>query len=365
MKHTKKHTTHASNNRHLNLTSARLSFVVLFSAIMAWLVYGAFAATAGTVGLIPDKASLTKGSTVSVTINAKTSAKVLSAYVGVFYDSSKLKLTTTDFSTSSFSNSVDVPLEKRDGYIEIARQNLNSSYPTGNNIVIGKLNFESLSTGNATLSIAQPPTTELYDFDTNSTIALTLSGTSINITNPQTPTNPGTTTPPPPTSNPVKPTQTAPTPSTSRPNTTTPSPSRTPTSNQAPTQQNYNPTTNPTENTYYDSYVPPVQQPKTSTYIGTKPSLSVRLLIIFKKLLPILIIGGVVGVSVWFLIGKLHSRQLSGFVGPARPPHSVGNVGSVTPPPPPQGGTTTNYVNKPSVSSGSDNDKTPRTFSGV
>lgn len=357
MKNVKNNTkhTHSRHQRSFRLTPMKLSFIVLISAFMAWIVFATYAAT-GEFNLSTDTKTVTQGSDVYVTLSSTTDSGVTVAHAVVNYDSSKLSYVGADYTGSSLDNN-SPEATSSPGSVTISRYKV-GNYPKGT-VFISKLRFTAkASSGNTNISILGSPDSKLFTEASNGgDVSIGAKTLTLSLVSPQVPVPPTQTTTSP---NPATPTQ-QPTQSAVKPmpsQTTTPAPQQ----NSTPTAPSLDTTTSTPEQIYY----PQTSIPKPGTsYVSTKPSLLVQLSKLLKVVIPIVVISGIAGGAIWFTIKKMNHPFLQGFNGVAHSSPTPGTVTSVTPPSASNGATPNNYVNKPSIGSGSNNDNTPKTFSGL
>ncbi|MFO0886983.1 MAG: hypothetical protein U0413_02015 [Candidatus Saccharimonadales bacterium] len=344
-----------TKSRSFKLTPIRLSMIVLVSAFMAWIVYSASAAT-GSFTLSADKTSITQGSDVYVTLTANSDAGVTIANAVISYDSSKLTYGGADYTNSKLTS--DSPeATTSPGSITISRYTT-GSYPTGS-VFVAKLKFTAkVGSGNVAINLAQSPTSAIYTDESGGGIAsVSAKSVTIALTAPQVPASPTQPTVSP---NPATPTQ--------QPvqNVTRPTPTQTPAPATPPQSSNTttlvpDTTTTPAPEVYY----PQTSIPKPGTsYVSTKPSLFARLSKLLKVIIPIVVISGITGGAVWFVMSRTNHNSMHGFTGAVHSSPTPGTVTSVTPPSN-NGSSPNNYVNKPNVGSNNNNDNTPKTFSGL
>ncbi len=349
------------STRAFNLSPMRLSLIVLVSTFMAWIVYGASAATGGLT-LSTDKTTVNQGSEVNVAVSAfSANDPITTALVALNFDSSKLEFVQIDYTGSPLTLQPE-GLVVANGRVTFSRFQAEPQ-PSGN-VFIAKITFKAkVASGSTSISISPPPESVVFIVNDTGEEQIFSSATPLNLSfsAPYVPPTPGPVNPTPAPTNPApsNPSQpkTSKTPKpkaqTSTPSATSPSPSTPPVASA------------PTDNSYYNSYATQTDETPTSSYIEAKPTLSSRFLSLMKKLVPVLIVGGGSGFLVWFLLGKFHGQALTGFVGSAKTTSVVGAGGVTSVVPPPQGATPTNYVNGTPPATTNNNDNTPKTFSGV
>ena len=346
--------THGRHYRSFKLTPMKLSFIVLISAFMAWIVFATYAAT-GDFNLSTNTKTVTQGSDVYVTLSSTTDSGVTVAHAVVNYDSTKLSYGGADYTGSPISN--DVPESTSSpGSVTISRYNV-ANYPKGT-VFIAKLRFTAkTSGGNTNISVLARPSSKLFTEASNGDVVSVGAKTlTLSLVPPQVPASPTQPTVSP---NPATPTQ-QPVQSVTRPTPTqTPAPTTPPQSSNTTTL--VPDATTPAPEVYY----PQTSIPKPGTsYVSTKPSLFARLSKLLKVIIPIVVISGITGGAVWFVMSRTNHNSMHGFTGAMHSSPTPGTVTSVTPPSN-NGSSPNNYVNKPSVGSNNINDNTPKTFSGL
>ncbi len=349
-----------TNSRSFKLTPLRLSLIILVSTFMAWIVYSASAAT-GSFTLSADKTSITQGSDVYVTLTANSDTGITIANAVINYDSSKLTYGGADYTNSKLTT--DTPeATTSPGSITISRFAA-GSYPTGN-VFVAKLKFTAkVGSGNVSVNLAQSPTSAIYtDESGGSAVSVGAKSVTIAIAAPQVPATPSQ----PAVSNPASPTNIG----SSAPSSSSSSTTGASSGSSSSASHHGGASTSPSSSAQSSSptpiYYPQTTVPKPGTsYVASKQSMTQQLLALVKKIAPIVIVVGVAGGAVWFVMSRMNQNSLHGFTGAVHSSPTPGTVTSVTPRLGNNGTPSNNYVNKPNLGSSNNNDNTPKTFSGV
>ncbi len=165
--------------------------IVALLAIIAFAVVGTvialriFAASPAQLSLSSSAPSVNSGDTFTVTVSANTSEPITIAQAHLTFDPTKVSYVSTDYTGSPLVS--DTPdITSGSGFVMLSRFTT-PPYPTGN-VLVARVTFRALATSGVMPITLDQSKSSLYSESDASNILASVSGTSVSITAPTTPT---------------------------------------------------------------------------------------------------------------------------------------------------------------------------------